>query len=1852
MTRLFPFKRIVIVNRGEPAVRLIHAVRELNAEHQAGLCTIALFTEPDASSLFVREADEALLLGPSTYEDPKDGRRKSAYLDYARLEDALVSSRAEAAWVGWGFVAEHDAFADLCDRLGVVFIGPSGHVMRQLGDKIASKRLAEAADVPVLPWSGGSVANVDDAARHAGTLGYPVVIKATAGGGGRGIRRVMQAQDLPEAFERARSEAYTAFGNDTVFIEKMASLARHIEVQIVGDKHGMIWAVGIRDCSLQRRNQKVVEEAPSPAIDAAVEKKLLAAARRLAEKASYFGAGTVEFLFEPSTQQFYFMEMNTRLQVEHPVTELTTGLDLVKLQLHVAAGGRLNGEPPATGGHAIEVRLNAEDPDNDFAPSPGLLRLFRAASGPGVRIDSGVEQGDQVSPDFDSMVAKIIAHGATRAEAMARLERALRETAVVIEAGTTNKSFLLQLLTHPEVLASEVDIGWLDRSGGALRTTPRPFADVALLCASIQAFQEEAALEWAEFAKTAGRGRPSVREGEGFALELRHNAQKYAFVVHRVAESQYRIRVDTETLEAAFERSNAFESCVLWRQRRYRIMTVRTASGYVIEVDGVQHRISRDEGGAVRAPSPALVVAVHVKVGDEVTTGQRLLVIEAMKNELVMTAPGPGRIREICAQPNTTIAAGATLLVIDAVAEGTEPRLGQRTVFSQATAAERAHPSAKECCCQALRDIAHFVLGFDVTAQEVAARVEEYVAARRQVSMEDRDVIRLEDDVFEILTDILQLHSRDPVGQELLPQRECLTRFIRTLDSKGKGLPAEFLTSLTKGLRHYGVVGLDRSQRLEEALLLIYKSYARWGERLQPCMRLLEVRLENAEAVRPHAGKRFKELLARLVHFGGERSLAMHDLASQVRFRIFDMPVLDGAKVQAYQQFESQLDALIHNPSDEKRQHLLEMLAATPLPLAGMLAHWLKYDVEGLRPALFEVLCARYYRAHNLSRTSVFLRSGYLFLTAALDDKGRHRAVVAMLVNSGTLDTALNTMSALHREMPDHPDTLVEIFVAIEDGSALTDVQERLRGMIDGAGFPSSAVRICFTFLAERQRRALDHTTFFRGPTGYQEVGHYRGIHPMRAGDLETWRLRNFEVERLPSPEDIYLYRGVARENPKDIRLFAFAEVRDLTKLEGNSGEGQDLPHLERMALQTLSCVRDRQFKNPRRERLHWNRVVLYLAPPLQLAPDAVRDALQSIGPSTRNLGIEKVIVRTRAYDEGLRAVIEKSVHLWFDGDRIVRMRIQDLGEDPIRPLTPYAQRVVRLRARGLTCPYEIVGMLAPRDRASEVGFPHGEFLEHDLDATGRLEQVARPYGMNQANVVVGMIKSFTTRYPEGVARVIVLGDPTRGMGALAEPECRRIIAALDLAQRLRLPVEWFPLSAGAKIAMDSGTENLDWTARVVRRIVEFTQSGGEINIIVDGVNVGAQSYWNAEATMLMHTRGILVMTPKGAMVLTGKHALDFSGSVSAEDNRGIGGVEQIMGPNGEAQYYARDLADACGILFRHYEHTYVHPGERFPRRGHTQDPSDRDITESPYPADNGDGFSLVGDVFSVEKNPQRKKPFAIRPIMRAAIDSDSVPLERWAMMREAEIAVIWDAIIGGIPVALVGVESRQLSRGGGVIPGDGPESWSGGTLFPLSSKKVARAINAASGNRPVVVLANLSGFDGSPESMRKLQLEYGAEIGRAVVNFHGPMLFCVISRYHGGAYVVFSGALNCSLMVAALEGSYASVIGGAPAAAVVFGGEVDEQVYADPAVRSLQAALASGAESQRHHVLAQLSSVVKELREKKRGEMAARFDSIHTVQRAQRVGSINEIVPARRLRRFLIDALERSVAASDRVVS
>ncbi len=479
------FRKILIANRGEIALRIIRACREM------GIATVAVYSEADRESLHVRFADEDVCIGPPP--------ARESYLNIPRIIAAAEITGAEAIHPGYGFLAENAEFAEICERMEIGFIGPTAQQIRLMGDKAVARRTMEAAGLPTIPGSAGAVPDADAALAVARDIGFPVLVKAAAGGGGKGMRVAPDEATFASLFRMAQNEAAAAFGDPSVYIEKYLHKPRHIEFQILGDQHGRVAHLGERECSIQRRHQKLIEEAPSPVLTPALRARMGEAAVTGARSIEYRSAGTIEFLLDQDGR-FYFMEMNTRIQVEHPVTELVTSLDLVKEQIRVAAGEPMS--VPAEGvelrGHAIECRINAEDPARNFAPSPGTITIFHPPGGPGVRLDTHVYAGYRVPPHYDSLVAKLIVHAGTRAEALARMRLAL--DSFIIEGIHTTIPFLRELLDDPAYIAGDIDTGFVERRMGER---------------SARGEAEDARRERGSRGGRGGRGRPGDADASG-----------------------------------------------------------------------------------------------------------------------------------------------------------------------------------------------------------------------------------------------------------------------------------------------------------------------------------------------------------------------------------------------------------------------------------------------------------------------------------------------------------------------------------------------------------------------------------------------------------------------------------------------------------------------------------------------------------------------------------------------------------------------------------------------------------------------------------------------------------------------------------------------------------------------------------------------------------------------------------------------------------------------------------------------------------------------------------------------------------------------------------------------------------------------------------------------------------------------------------------------------------------------------------------------------------------------------------------------------------------------------------------
>jgi acetyl-CoA carboxylase biotin carboxylase subunit len=455
-----PFKKVLIANRGEIALRVILACKEL------GIQTVAVYSEADRNSLHVRFADEEVCIGPAA--------SSKSYLNIPQVIAAAEVTGADAIHPGYGFLSENPHFVEVCSACGINFIGPNAEIIRRMGNKAEAKATMKAAGVPLVPGCDGLIQNVEEALAAAETVGYPVIVKASAGGGGRGMRIINTPEEMPDLYATARSEAKGAFGDDSVYMEKYLLEPRHIEVQILGDLFGSVVHLGERECSIQRRHQKLIEESPSYALTPELRKRICETAVKAAKSVGYYNAGTIEFLLD-KRGEFYFMEMNTRVQVEHPVTEMVTGIDIVKEQLHIAAGRKLSfsQEDVVQRGHAIECRINAEDPWK-FTPSPGRITALNFPGGPGIRVDSAMHQDATIPPHYDSMIAKLIAHGANRHEALARMRRAL--DTLVVEGVKTTAPLHRRLMDHPDFISGNFSTKWLE---GVLEDLKKEMAEAA-----------------------------------------------------------------------------------------------------------------------------------------------------------------------------------------------------------------------------------------------------------------------------------------------------------------------------------------------------------------------------------------------------------------------------------------------------------------------------------------------------------------------------------------------------------------------------------------------------------------------------------------------------------------------------------------------------------------------------------------------------------------------------------------------------------------------------------------------------------------------------------------------------------------------------------------------------------------------------------------------------------------------------------------------------------------------------------------------------------------------------------------------------------------------------------------------------------------------------------------------------------------------------------------------------------------------------------------------------------------------------------------------------------------------------
>jgi acetyl/propionyl-CoA carboxylase alpha subunit/acetyl-CoA carboxylase carboxyltransferase component len=1899
-------KRVAVVNRGEAALRFLQSARVADPPIEP----VLLYTQADQESAAVRRYPESILLKGDRY----------SYENASVVIQATQARACDAVWLGWGFASEKSDFVQALEEAGLTVLAPRAKTLSLLGDKANALQIAQEAGFHIntsfvitldhkqyLPSNSDHITTYQmDYSDHQASvlfdqmyiqlqqndMRFPLLMKASEGGGGRGIFHIENGEHntLKEVIKQGLSFVKRMQMKARFVIEEFLSHARHIEAQILGNGQGQVWVVGLRDCSVQRRKQKLIEECPPYQLPIAVQERMIQLATHLGLLVHYRSAGTVEMLYQAEHDQIHFLEVNPRLQVEHCVSEMVYGTDLVLAQIHLARQQTIPTIYPPRG-VAIEARIYAEDPTNDFMPSPGRLSRFRIAHNTHVRVDTGFEEGDLISEDFDPLIAKVIAWGENRQMAIQRLQHTLMDSQILIEGGSANHHYLSQLLQDESYQAGT----WHTQTSFASTEAPTHYFKIAIIASAIDQFlQKDDVIQ-----ENPNRHR---QEGEIPLWIYRLQPQTF-FVCERNEDESFNVM---QGIVVEYHYIDAYTRLLKQSGSLYKVQRVYGDQRYWVQ--GYPYMLTSHVAGPLCAPSMGMVLSHEIKIGDWVEKGQTLLLLESMKVELKVDAPQSGWIRAIYAHIGEIVRPGQALLLLDAEAQK------QVSTHAKMMIGEVDN-----------HDHIYLILKAGLSAWDIAPCLFAFTTETlKSITQAERITL------IEHFLDLAHLFDRRPrqYSEEKFGY-SYVTRPLLLLDTLQGGdaqaVPENWRNLLQKVLHHLGVNNLKPSQELTESLIRLRRAQSQlkalqrlacllFENLLQPPLTLLD-RISSLDPDRftdlisladAHQCQRFADYQIRQLGIREQIALIRHlgvwthdvDAVTQHIHKMKMSPdtllhlmAMHALKMSHWQKssnintldFKSDAESLtIYHEFNQHEIYLPQVLASLCVCLD------LHHEVYALSddvltfPQIEHVVSANScaYMAYLVLPNSlcIITTQGFIYLS-------KSDAIIDEIAIENFTDLYFNDSQTKRQEYP-----FIHLVIDYSELSTNSHIY-------DPSLIPSPLTSTLITSL-QKKLQYTSLTTNHKDQQKYETTytliklnPHQRWIHhyhlalkslnsdnsfiptdpiqkpnldiispvnhlplvenllPASIQRLQLNRWTRFHIEKIKDyqSQNIHIYHLQAKENSEDVRLIAYGEV---THLRRRKGKPLQIPQVDQVFYEALRTLHKTLKDLDLYRSLHWNRLILRILPVIPLGVDVIKRYVSRLSPAARWVGLEKVVVQARFVDPqaktGVSPLMDLSIYNLLQKEQGYALRFS--SSQALMPRSVFESRVVTARRRGLIHPREIINLLEgvgpiarglftlyDYDPVAECLRSSSEILDHgnewihlnNVDWSEQKRQTdphirdqnsmtsdhfkAPRKDLQKVAVIVGLIETPLLRPRIQLKRVVIISDPTIRMGALAEAECQRIIAAFDLASELSIPVEWVSVSSGARIDWETGTENLDACAKVLKRIIRFTKAGGMVNVIVPGICVGAQSYWNAEATMMMHCNGTLIMTDQGSMVLTGKKALEFSGCVAAQDELDLGGYTSVMGPNGQAQMHASDLPSAYRLLYRFYQLCYTESGHQRPIRMKVKDSASRNIATYEYPVDLHHGFNTIAEVFS-ELNQERKRPFSVRPVMQALLDQDVLSLERWSALQGGETAVVWHGRLDGYAVTVIGVENQPVQRVG--VVNEGPKQWAGGTLYPQASRKVARAIRASQSRTPVIVLANLSGFDGSPESLRQWQLEYGSEIAQAVENFDAPIYFIVLSRYHGGAYVVFSKSLNPKLEALALHGSFASVIGGAPAAAVIFGREV----------KALSQKYGGGAQA-RSQALA---------------EVAQRFDQIHDIHRALSVGSIDALVNLEDLREILAEKL------------
>lgn len=1100
-----------------------------------------------------------------------------------------------------------------------------------------------------------------------------------------------------------------------------ADLARRFEVLLRIEGSGRAVPGGVLDSTLRFAGSRLVVESPPPTLAPAWIDHLERLAIETAEGATLPpGWAHVEIALDASGTP-RVGAWSTGLPQGATTAEAVTGLDQEEEAERLACG--LDATPlGATRGHAFYCCLAGLDPDRALEPAGGRIESLHLPSGAGLRVEPAMAEGDLLAASGAPAVVHLTAHASGRERALDRMRRAVAATEVGVHDGATDKALLLGLLERSELAAATASATWIAELVASDAWRSRRGAAEALLVAALSSYEEQRTEAKARFLATARRGRPEIAPESGVALELRHRGHVYLCRVAKLAPGTYRIECEQERFDLHLRGRE--RGVMTLGGHEHRVLRRRDERGYSIEIDGVPHRFADDPATVVRSPIPAIVSRVEVREGDEVASGAPLVVLEAMKMETTLVADRGGVVRKLLVRANSQVAGGAALLELEpagrapsAVARPGEARLPLAELAAAAAPAQAPRGAGD------IEDVRRLFLGYDLDARDLAHRLAALpAAADPAVEAAERAALRAHLDVLSLFRPLPDQEPEDDLRRSV---EEYLFTYLRDLDARGAGLPAAFLDKLRHALSHFDIDRLERTSALEEALFRIAMAQHRMAQHSPSALALLERWIDRGSPGTEPA--ELRDLLDRLIVETRHREAALYDLAREARYRLFDRPLLLAERARELERAKELVDAFAGSLADAERGAAIAALVECPQPLHEWLADLWPSATASLRWAIPEILARRYYRIRALDAVAAAGAEPEDGVLAAYRYGGNDVRLFALATQEDTLDDAFARLRTLvEADSGRGLEIVADVFVTATGPAAVASASHRIERAL-AALAPATDLRRVAVSLAGRD--LLSYFTYRRGADGaFAEDLLARGLHPMIARRLGLWRLSNFELTRLSALAGVHLFRAVGREDPQDDRLFAFAEVRDLTPTRDATGRVVELPQVERAFLESVAALRRAQTRRPFAERSFWNRIVIDLWPAVRMSAEELNEIVHRLGPHTVGLGLEKVVVRGRIPDPATDELVDWVLEISDPSGGAPAVRFRKPSERPLKTLRPYARRVIELRRRGLPYPYEILRLLAPPADASGP-FPPGEFVEHDLDERGRLVPVERPPG-------------------------------------------------------------------------------------------------------------------------------------------------------------------------------------------------------------------------------------------------------------------------------------------------------------------------------------------------------------------------------------------------------------------------------------------------------------------------------------------------------------------------------------------